>query len=183
MDNPSFHHQGWDTVHGTQSIYIHTSKISIIKRNTLRVLIAIWNGLQITNGSARCAHLDVCGTKLPRFRAQTRQWSIGHCDGLTINQTIYFSRSLHYGLHKSKLICGCYRAAETCLLHEICCRDNSGEDSPSPHASMQLLDRHRTYLSRAYQLGDHMMTVGYKAVIMAFTQRSGVCTSLLGAAV
>ena len=32
----------------------------------------IWNGLRITNGSAGCAHLDVCGTKLLRFRAQTR---------------------------------------------------------------------------------------------------------------
>jgi hypothetical protein len=30
-------------------------------------------------------------------------------------QTIYFSRSLHYGLPKSKLICECYHAAETCL--------------------------------------------------------------------
>jgi hypothetical protein len=59
MDNTSFHLEGRDTFHGTQSIYIYTSKISIIKRNTLSVLMVIWNGLRLTNGSAGCAHLDV----------------------------------------------------------------------------------------------------------------------------
>ena len=46
---------------------------------------------------------------------------------------------------------------------------------------MKLLDRRRTYLSRGYQLGDRMMTASYNAVSMAFTQRSGVCTSVMGA--
>jgi len=48
------------------------SEITLIKRHTLPVLMAIWNGIRITNGSAGGAHLDVCGTKLPRFWAQTR---------------------------------------------------------------------------------------------------------------
>jgi len=56
---------------GTHSMvlsqYIYTSEITIIKRHTLAVLIAIWSGHRITNGPAGCAHLDVCGTKLPRF--------------------------------------------------------------------------------------------------------------------
>ena len=58
MDNMSFH-QCWDSFHGTQSIYISTSKSTIINRHTLPVLMLIWNGLRITNGSAGCAHLDV----------------------------------------------------------------------------------------------------------------------------
>jgi len=41
------------------SVNIHTSKITIINRHTLPVLMVIWNGLRLTNGSAGCAHLDV----------------------------------------------------------------------------------------------------------------------------
>jgi hypothetical protein len=43
------------------------SGITIIKWHTLPVLMAIWNGVRVTNESAGCVHLDVCGTKLRSF--------------------------------------------------------------------------------------------------------------------
>jgi len=78
-------------------------------------------------------------------------------------------------------ICGCQRAAETYLYRDSA--TGRGEDRSSPQASMKLLERCRTCLSRGYKLGDRLMTTSMQAVIMAFTQRTGVCTSLPGATV
>jgi len=55
-------------------------------------------------------------------------------------EAIFFSRSLLYRLPKSKLIFGCYRIAETWLLHKKCYWDNHSEGSLSAQASMKLRD-------------------------------------------
>jgi len=84
-------------------------------------------------------------------------------------QTIRFSSSVLYGPPKTTLICRCSLSAETCVWGEKSYRDNCGEDSPSPRASLNILDCWRTYLSRGYELSERMMTASETEVIMAFT--------------
>jgi hypothetical protein len=95
--------------------------------------------------------------------------------------TVNFTHCLLYGKPMRKLICKCFRAAERCLSREECDWNTCGKESFSTH--IKLLDCRRSYLSRVCHLGDRMMTASYKAVIMSFTQQSGICTSSLGAAV